>query len=170
MDERRLALILAWLTGANLHPHDAKTLAHSLLARHDLSGWSFRFDHARRRFGSCRYRAKRITLSRPLTLLSDELQVRDTILHEIAHALTPGDGHGARWKSKCIEIGANPTRCFDDESVRSPSRPPVRYRLGCRRCNWWIDRRRLTRTRYVCRHCREPLVFQERKLIRMDGV
>jgi predicted SprT family Zn-dependent metalloprotease len=149
----------------HLHPHDAKMLAHSLLSEHGLSDWSFRFDHARRRFGSCRYRAKLITLSRPLTMLNSDEQVRDTLLHEIAHALTPGDAHGRRWKAKCLQIGANPTRCFDDDSVRSPARPPARYRLGCRRCGWWIDRRRLTRHRYSCRRCRAPLVLQEKPIL-----
>jgi predicted SprT family Zn-dependent metalloprotease len=139
-------------------------LALSLLYEHGLSDWSFRFDHARRRFGSCRHRAKLITLSRPLTMLNSDEQVRDTLLHEIAHALTPGDGHGPRWKSKCLQIGASPTRCFDDNSVRSPTRSPARYRLGCRRCDWWIERRRLTRHRYICRRCRAPLVLQERQV------
>lgn len=137
-------------------------MAFELMSQHGLSDWHFRFDHARRRFGCCRYRQKLITLSRPLVLLNQENQVRDTILHEIAHALTPDDGHGVRWRAKCVEIGADPARCFDDEAVRSPARPPARYRLGCKRCDWWIDRRRVTRNRYICRRCRSPLVYQMR--------
>jgi hypothetical protein len=44
------------------------------MRRHGLfeAGWRFRFDHARRRFGCCRYGPKLITLSRPLTLLNGE--------------------------------------------------------------------------------------------------
>jgi hypothetical protein len=30
---------------------------------------------------------------------------RQTMLHEIAHALTPGSGHGADWLKKAEEIG-----------------------------------------------------------------
>ena len=54
-----------------VHPHDAQELARELMRRHGLfdAGWRFRFDHARRRFGCCRYGPKLITLSRPLTLL-----------------------------------------------------------------------------------------------------
>ena len=115
-------------------------------------GWRFRFDHARRRFGSCRYRQKLITLSRPLTILNPEEQVRDTLLHEIAHALTPGDGHGARWKRKCREIGARPQRCYTDASVLSPPRRPAPYQYGCPACDWWVERRRLMAGgRFVCR-------------------
>lgn len=145
-----------------MHPHEAMSLARTLMLQHGLVGWRFRFDHARRRFGSCRYGERAITLSRPLTLLNNQEQVRDTILHEIAHALTPGDGHGAKWKAKCIEIGANPARCYDDDTVRSPARRPARYRFGCRTCNWWVERRRLTRNRYVCARCRGKLVYEQR--------
>ncbi|HYO07513.1 MAG TPA: SprT-like domain-containing protein, partial [Tepidisphaeraceae bacterium] len=76
----------------------ARLLTRSLMNQHGLSDWRFDFDHARRRFGSCRPRQKLITLSRHLVFLNEEPEVRDTILHEIAHALTPGDGHGRRWK------------------------------------------------------------------------
>ena len=86
----------------------ARDLALALMRQHGLNDWTFRFDHARRRFGSCQPRRKVITLSRPLAFLNAEPQVRDTVLHEIAHALTPGDGHGSRWKRKCVEIGAEP--------------------------------------------------------------
>jgi predicted SprT family Zn-dependent metalloprotease len=146
-----------------LHPHDATQLARLLMSHHGLSGWTFRFDHARRRFGSCRYGEKAITLSRPLTLLNDLEQVRDTILHEIAHALCPGDGHGPRWKAACHRLGAKPLRCYTDQSVRSPARSAARYRMGCERCDWWVDRRRQhARGRYVCRRCQGPLVYQDK--------
>jgi predicted SprT family Zn-dependent metalloprotease len=135
-----------------------------LMDRYGLAGWAFRFDHARRRFGCCRYGQKTITLSRSLVLLNSHEQVRDTVLHEIAHALTPGDGHGPRWKAKCIEVGAKPLRCYTDAAVRSPLRPAAKYRLGCGQCQWWVDRRRLTRNRYVCRRCSGPLIYEERAL------
>jgi predicted SprT family Zn-dependent metalloprotease len=147
-----------------LHPHDARQLASDLLRRHGLpaAGWRFAFDHARRRFGSCRYGPKLITLSRPLTLLNSEDQVRDTLLHEIAHALCPGDGHGRRWKAKCREIGAKPARCYTEAAVVSPARRPAPYRLGCPPCGWWVDRRRITGRTYVCVKCRTRLVIQDK--------
>ena len=145
-----------------MHPHDALLLARSLMTQHGLTGWTTRLDHARRRFGCCNYTRKLITLSRPLVLLNDESQVRDTILHEIAHALTPGDGHGPRWKAKCREIGADPKRTYDDATVRSPARKPAPYRMGCVACDWWTDRRRRPTRKYICRLCRKPLSLQMR--------
>jgi predicted SprT family Zn-dependent metalloprotease len=139
----------------------ARDLARSLMAEHGLGGWIFRFDHARRRFGSCAPTKKRITLSRPLTLLNDEAEVRDTILHEIAHALAPGDGHGRAWKAACARLGARPVRCYTDEMVVSPPRRAAPYQVGCPRCGWWQDRHRLTRRKLVCRRCRARVVFRE---------
>jgi predicted SprT family Zn-dependent metalloprotease len=141
--------------------HLARIQARTLMQQHGLADWMFRFDHARRRFGSCRYGRKIITLSKHLTFLNAEEQVRDTILHEIAHALTPGNGHGRKWKATCIRIGAQPTRCYSDHEVQSPSRPAARYQIGCQTCGWWQDRRRLTPSRYVCRRCRAKIVYRE---------
>lgn len=137
----------------------ARHLALTLMQRHGLDGWRFAFDHARRRFGSCQPRRKIITLSRALTFLNSEAQVRDTILHEIAHALTPGDGHGRRWETQCVQLGIAPRRCYSDAEVVSPPRPAAPYVIGCERCNWWADRRRRPprKGRLVCRACRGPV-------------
>lgn len=132
------------------------------MRRHGLfdAGWRFRFDHARRRFGCCNYTRKLITLSRPLTLLNGETAVRDTLLHEIAHALSPGDNHGRCWRAKCREIGAKPRRCYTDETVASPPRRPAQYEWGCPPCGWWVERRRRTRGNYVCVRCKGKLLFR----------
>ena len=140
---------------------EAQHLARTLMREHGLStDWSFRFDRARRRFGSCRVREKLITLSRALTFMNSQAEVRDTILHEIAHALTPGDGHGRPWKAKCRELGAKPVRCYGDESVVSPPRRPAAYIMGCQSCDWWVDRRRRTRRKLVCKTCRSPVLIR----------
>ena len=62
-----------------MHLQDARNLATELMRQHGLidAGWRFRFDHARRRFGSCRYAEKAITLSRPLVLLNPLLPSGD---------------------------------------------------------------------------------------------
>ena len=66
---------------------DALALARRLLAEHGLSGWTVGLDRAKTRAGACHYSRRLITLSAPLTRLHTEDDVRDTILHEIAHAL-----------------------------------------------------------------------------------
>ncbi len=140
--------------------YEARNLARSLMAAHNLTGWTFTFDHARRRFGACSPTRKRITLSRALTLLNGEGEVRDTILHEIAHALTPGDGHGRQWKAMCLRIGARPVRCYTDAHVTSPPRRVAPLQIGCPACGWWHNRHRLTRRKLICKTCRTGVVFR----------
>jgi len=111
--------------------HKAKAMLDEALNEHGLSyrGWVGRFDEAKKRFGMCSPGRKEISLSRPLVELNDEDEVRDTILHEIAHALADLEhgeacGHDERWKVVCRRIGARPERCFDD-SVPTPDAPWV---------------------------------------------
>lgn len=146
-----------------MDPHVARTLAIELMKKHGLTGWHFRFDHARRRFGSCQPTEKLITLSRPLTLLNTIDQVRDTILHEIAHALVPGDHHGSKWKAMCRKIGAKPERCFTPKQVAMPPRPPTTYEIGCPACDIWSPRRVLTPSRHICRKCRGKAAYRDRQ-------
>lgn len=150
-----------------MHPSEARDLALRLMRKHGLVGWTFRFDHAKRRFGSCRPAQKLITLSRPLTLLNSVEEVRDTILHEIAHALEPTDGHGKRWRQACIRIGARPQRCFTENEVITPQRPAAACEMGCIRCDWWSDRRRLTISRYHCKYCGGTVFYREKATGRM---
>ena len=163
------------LSAVNLY--EAQHLAEALLREHGLTEWRFRFDHARRRFGSCRPTHKLITLSRPLTLLNSLEQVRDTILHEIAHALAPDDGHGPRWRAACRRVGARPVRCYaadGRDGVVSPPRRAARYRIGCTTCGWWTERRRLSRRTLVCRACRQTVTYRDQStgrlfVIEQDG-
>ena len=112
----------------------AKQLAIQLMDKHGLldKGWSFEFDTAKRRFGVCRYRTKRIGLSQPLTEANDVAQVQDTILHEIAHAIAGyAAGHGPEWKKVCVQIGAKPQRCYTAEDTNIIA---GKYRAVCGGC------------------------------------
>lgn len=59
-------------------------------------GWAFGFDRAVCRLGCTKYRSKFITVSAHVVTVNDEASLINTVLHEIAHALTGrGAGHGA---------------------------------------------------------------------------
>lgn len=91
---------------------DAFALAEHLLERHGLHDWSVEYDAAKRRAGICRFGPRVIGLSAPLTALHGEVEVRDTILHEIAHALVgPRHGHDAVWRRQAVAIGCSGQRC-----------------------------------------------------------
>ena len=77
-----------------MDPAHAQQLAHDLMRLHNLPPeWSFKLDRSKVCFGKCYYSKKQISLSRYLVELNDEEEVRDTILHEIAHALAPRAEH-----------------------------------------------------------------------------
>src|SRR4051812_10251379 len=111
-------------------PADAEALARTLMDLHGLTAWEFAFSRSKRLLGRCVYpedgRPGRIVLSKPYVEHNDEASVRDSVLHEIAHAHTPGDVHGELWKAKCRELGADPERVKHDFV-----RPPGRFRSVC---------------------------------------
>lgn len=134
---------------------EAGHLARNLMNEHGLHTWRFEFDNAKRRFGACRYRTRTISLSKPLTEANDYVEVVDTILHEIAHALTPRAGHGAEWKKMCIKIGAKPERCYSSEEVVSVA---GKYRAVCGGCGKVYHRhKRIPRGRRVACLCQKDV-------------
>jgi predicted SprT family Zn-dependent metalloprotease len=93
-------------------------------------GWSFRFDGAKRRLGLCDYDERVICVSREHAELNDFATVRDTILHEIAHAIIgPGKGHGKEWQAMARQIGAIPTA-----RKSPPVSPQPKLLLWCIEC------------------------------------
>lgn len=101
---------------------EARLLADELMAHHRLIGWRLRFDHARTRAGVCRYDRREIGLSRVLTVLHPPDLVRQTILHEIAHALAgPGHAHDAVWRATALAIGGDGRRCVSASAPRPPA-------------------------------------------------
>jgi len=86
----------------------------------DELGYQFEWDNAKTRIGCCKYSKKKITLSK--YLYSNNLdkvdELIDTILHEIAHAISlhlygidQGRGHGKEWRSVALQVGSNGKRC-----------------------------------------------------------
>lgn len=88
-------------------------MARRMMNEHGLGHWLFRFDRrAVTRMGQCRYGEQTIALSEKVVMLADEATVRNSILHEIAHALVgPGHGHDWVWRQKARSIGCNGNRC-----------------------------------------------------------
>ena len=97
----------------------AQDLAEQLIAKHlhhPTHPWKFRWNKRKRSAGLCSYGRRTIELSIVLTSYASEEEVRDTILHEIAHGLTPGHHHDYVWQAKAKEIGADGKRCYSEET------------------------------------------------------
>jgi len=85
----------------------------------NLSEWQLGIDTAKSRVGCCKYRFKQITLSREVVDRGGAVElIRDTIKHELAHALTKGHHHDATWKSVCVALGGDGERVCQDSAAK----------------------------------------------------
>src|SRR6188474_344117 len=87
----------------------ATKFAREQLIKYDLKEWHIRLttDLTKPFLGLCSYKDKCIILNAHHIDTHPEPDVIDTILHEIAHALTPGEQHGIVWQNKAREVGCS---------------------------------------------------------------
>ena len=97
-----------------------------------------------------------IGLSKPLTEVNDEACVRDTILHEIAHAKAGHSaGHNYQWKLVAMGLGCNPSHTCG-EGVKSVA---GKYQATCP-CGLDHNMYRMPQRRKICRRCKASLDFK----------
>lgn len=89
-------------------------LIHAALLDNGLIGWTVIFSKDSHKYGYCDYMKKEICISRRV-VASSWTEAVDTAMHEVAHALTPGDAHGDLWKAVAIRLGANPAAESDHD-------------------------------------------------------
>jgi hypothetical protein len=75
----------------------------------ELSQWRLTFDFARRRAGACFPNKKLISISRHHIELNEWSTIKDTLVHEVAHALAwerfRERGHGPQWRKQVAKLG-----------------------------------------------------------------
>lgn len=134
-------------------------MARDLMDQYGLEMWVLRFTQSKKTSGVCRFDKKEIALSAPLMRLWPAAEQRDTVLHEIAHALTPGHGHDARWQAVIRSMGGRPQRC----SPADLPYPSAKYIGICPRGHT-LERERIPRSRFSCGRC-APRQFDVRYLV-----
>ncbi|URP22098.1 SprT-like protease [Microbacterium phage Big4] len=115
-------------------------LGYQIMAEHGLHGWTIVWDNARNRGGQCRYSSRTISLSRLIVPTWEDAEIRNVLLHEIAHALTPGHSHDAVWRRQLLSMGGDGRRTHNNATV------PGRWLATCDHCGVEVGRRhRLTK-------------------------
>jgi hypothetical protein len=107
-----------------------RKMAHELMGHYNLSqtGWEFYFNDNRSRLGVCKDYNKSIELSVWHVNNSPFESVKNTLLHEIAHAIVGcGHQHNHVWRRKAIEIGCDGERC-------GTMNAPYKYTAICSNC------------------------------------
>src|SRR5262249_46398867 len=120
---------ICWSRSESVTLPEARTMARGLMDVHGLQHWTFTFDRAVQRFGLCDRTERRITLSARLVELNGENEVRDTILHETAHARSRG-GHGKSWRREAARLGCRVRACYSSDVVT----PTPKFIGECPRC------------------------------------
>lgn len=128
------------------------------LAEYNLDNWHVRVtaDPTYTFLGMCSYKDNCIILNSHHVDIHPDEEVKDTILHEVAHALCPNQNHNDIWKAKAIELGARPSPCshlnlsleaidairsgatleieFEEEIIRRPKYRVTRLQDKCPTC------------------------------------
>ena len=137
-------------------------------------GYTFKFDHAKKRFGCCDYGKKTISLSKHLCEANPHqinAKIKDTILHEIAHAISVilygkkhGKGHDQKWVSIAKQIGCNGNRCYTLQDFGGIKKPESKYTGVCNSCGNEISYHRRPKLSRSCGKC-APKKFNKDFLI-----
>ena len=122
--------------------NQAITIAKKVLSEHtELRYWSVTTNKRKTSFGTCSYTKKEIQLSEYKLPVMTDAGIKDTIFHEIAHALCPGHHHDRVWKMKCIELGGDGKSRHGaekfkggEEGMRIAAEKIAKYTLTCPVC------------------------------------
>jgi len=114
------------------------------LNKHGLDGWTVKFNgRIKKAVGKCKTRKRQIDLSKTWFIeYGDEIEdaeLRDVILHEIAHALDytrrGKSDHSRKWKRCAREVGADPSRTTDGIPKKLIAKVSP-WKRECPKCGW----------------------------------
>lgn len=136
--------------------NELKAYAKERMRHFNLHDWTFDWDNAIQRFGCCHHSSKKITISLPLLRINPIDLLKNTVNHEIAHALAGHKaGHGPDWKQKCFLTGAKPERCCKAGITTG------NYKGTCSNCPFVCFKKKMPRNNGSWRHsgCKGKITF-----------
>jgi hypothetical protein len=149
---------------------DAAHLARTLMNEHGLGHVPFKWANGKTVLGTCHWgrdvhalgwgrpgpwEVDSISLSRPYVEVLPEAEVRNVILHEIAHALagSPEANHGPVWRVHARRLGVVGNSCVDPSA-----HPDSKYEFRCKNGHTFPAHRKPTRVK-GCAKCSRTFKF-----------
>jgi len=131
------------------------SLARSEMDKNGLIDWKLDLDNAKVRAGACFFKEKKLSFSRNFIKNSNDSEIYDTILHEIAHALVgPEHGHGIVWKNMAKRLGCSAKRCH---SLEFSDYKWIRY---CKN-SCWEQKTHRRKSNLICRKCGASVYYKK---------
>ena len=133
--------------------YEAKNLALKLMEKYEIKreGWKFAFNNRKRGLGLCSHIKRTIYLSKVYVQYNNEEEIKNTILHEIAHVLAgPLEGHSSIWRGIALNIGCNGKRLNSTATM-----PKGKYEYVCKNCGYISYSHRKLKRKYSCLECKK---------------
>ena len=77
-------------------------------------------------------------------------EIKNTVLHEIAHALTPGHNHDHVWQAKAVSIGCDGERYY--RGGKTFAKEKKEYKAICESCGF-------SQSKFLVRSCKSPCLI-----------
>jgi predicted SprT family Zn-dependent metalloprotease len=127
-----------------------------LFQQYGLVNWYFGYMKAKTTAGYCCWTRKEITLSKHLVEFNNVVEINDTLLHEIAHAIDFIDrgtsDHSPRWVAIALAIGCNGKRCYSKEDKTMPE---GKHLYSCPNCKREVRYHKRAKVRACGQCCRK---------------
>jgi predicted SprT family Zn-dependent metalloprotease len=140
----------------------ALKIARELIDAHGYAHVPIKKDNSFKRIAGCcqtGFSVLYFTFSKRLVPLLSDADLRDTILHEIAHAKVGyGHGHDNAWKLAALAVGARPERCATQ--VMDAHAIGYKYVAACN-CGPIHGKQRMSYKRFKCGRCGVSLEFKQ---------
>ena len=120
--------------------------------RYRLKGWVLKLSHGRSYIGLCDHNYKTIYLSSYFMRGSscNYAKVKKSLMHEIAHVLTPGQSHNNIWKNKCKRLGG------DIRKAGTMDLAGMNWVIYCSFCKWRQETFNKPKKGMICSKCVKP--------------
>jgi predicted SprT family Zn-dependent metalloprotease len=142
-----------------MNRNDVHKMTRTIMNDHGLQDWKIKLSNSARFAGRCMYGLRTIEISVKIAEHVSDEEIKDTITHEIAHALVGhAAGHGRAWIVQHIALGGSgrerwsnkdATRamalwvgtCVNGHEKHRNARSEKMFRVSCGECSQYFDPR-----------------------------